>query len=315
MDETIYLDENYSTTRLITKDKPLLEQKTEYKLEPKLFLLPNAERKGEGGLRTKGYFKKSYDNKPLISIVTVVYNGEKHLEQTINSILEQTYDNVEYIIIDGGSTDGTVDIIKKYEDQIDYWVSEPDTGIYNAMNKGASLCSGDYVAFLNADDWYNGDTILSVINVILKHFSDFIFANVDLFNEEDEYTYTYNSHFNQYYRHMPFGHPTLFVKRVLLFLDPFELKYPTASDYDFICKIIKYKLPFTYLKKSIVNFRLGGISTMMNTDKELFLIRSKHFGVLSAILSWILTTRQPGIKKLVNFLMKIKYFITKRRFI
>ena len=153
MDNTIYRDGNYCTIRLLTKEKPILNQKPEYKLIPKLFLPENSERKTEGGLRMQGYYKKSYKDKPLISVVTVVYNGEKYLDQTIKSVLNQGYDNVEYIVIDGDSRDSTVDIIRKYEEHIDYWVSEPDAGIYDAMNKGASLCSGKYIAFLNADDW------------------------------------------------------------------------------------------------------------------------------------------------------------------
>jgi glycosyltransferase involved in cell wall biosynthesis len=92
-------------------------------------------------------------NNPLISIITIVYNGITTLEQTILSVINQTYKNSEYIIIDGGSTDSTVDIIKKYEKHFAYWLSEPDKGIYNAMNKGIKLSSGKYIALLNSDDW------------------------------------------------------------------------------------------------------------------------------------------------------------------
>jgi len=202
------LNPNYSTTRLCYKlvdDKYLDESgkiKEEYKFKlnfsefgivnskipakedekfDTLLFLPEGEgRKGEGGLRTKGYFKFSYEYNddlgfrvedldipvkipqtsnlksqtyPLITIITVVYNGEKYLEETIKSVINQTYPNVEYIIIDGGSTDGTLDIIKKYEDYIDYWVSEKDKGIYDAMNKGILVSNGKYLLFLNADDF------------------------------------------------------------------------------------------------------------------------------------------------------------------
>ena len=152
MNSTLILNEKYSTTRLLTQEKPIIKNNPEDSFETVLFLPQNDTRKGEGGLRTKGYFKKSYENKPLISIITVVYNGEKHLEETIQSVINQTYDNVEYIIIDGGSTDGTLEIIKKYEDKIDYWVSEKDRGMYNALNKGFSCANGEYLGWLNADD-------------------------------------------------------------------------------------------------------------------------------------------------------------------
>lgn len=95
-----------------------------------------------------------------ISIITVSYNAAKTIEQTIQSVVNQTYDNIEYIIIDGGSTDGTVDIIKKYEDKIAYWVSEPDKGIYDAMNKGILKASGEYIYFLGADDWLYNESVM-----------------------------------------------------------------------------------------------------------------------------------------------------------
>ena len=110
----IYLDERYSTTKLLTKEKPEIVKNGGDKFQSVLFLPEVEGRKGEGGLRTKGYFKKSYEGKPLITVITAVFNGEKFLEETIKSVLNQTYDNVEYIVIDGGSTDRTIDIIKKY---------------------------------------------------------------------------------------------------------------------------------------------------------------------------------------------------------
>ena len=165
MTNSISLDENYSTTRLVTKEKPEIVNNPENKFESVLFLPESEGRKGEGGLRTKGYFKKSFENKPLISIITVVFNGEKYLEETIQSVINQTYDNVEYIIIDGGSSDGTLDIIKKYEERIDYWVSERDNGIYDAMNKGIDAAGGEWINFMNAgDSFYNNEVIEKVFS-------------------------------------------------------------------------------------------------------------------------------------------------------
>ncbi|MFC1603328.1 glycosyltransferase, partial [Pseudomonadota bacterium] len=97
-------------------------------------------------------------NRPLISVVTVVYNGVRNIEQTIKSVINQVYENVEYIVIDGGSTDGTVDVLKKYDSQIDYWDSVPDNGISDAMNKGVSHASGDYIIFIHADDYFANNT-------------------------------------------------------------------------------------------------------------------------------------------------------------
>ena len=147
IDEMICIDKNYSTTRLLTREQPSIENNPEDKFESVLFLPEGEDRKGDGGLRTKGLFKTGLADKPLVTVVTVVFNGEKHLEETIQSVINQTYDNVEYIIIDGGSTDGTVDIIKKYEDKISYWISESDKGISDAFNKGVTSVTGEYINF------------------------------------------------------------------------------------------------------------------------------------------------------------------------
>ena len=108
----------------------------------------------KGGLREKGYCKKFFKDKPLLSVITVVLNGAECLERTILSIINQTYDNTEYLIIDGGSSDNTLELIMKYENQIDYWVSGPDEGIFDAMNKGIDLATGTWLNFVNAGDQY-----------------------------------------------------------------------------------------------------------------------------------------------------------------
>ena len=133
----------------------------------------------EGGLRTKKIFKSSKTNKPLITVITAVYNNEIYLEECIKSLHNQKYDNFEHIILDGGSTDRTLDIIKKYEDKIDYWCSKKDNGIYHAFNNGMKLAKGDYLGFLNSDDVYT-ENAFELLNVYIKNnpSKDFIFGAV-----------------------------------------------------------------------------------------------------------------------------------------
>ena len=122
-----------------------------------------------------------------ISVITVVLNNKSYIEDCINSVLNQSYKNVEYIVIDGGSTDGTVDAIRKYEKSISKWISEPDRGIYDAMNKGIALCSGDYIGMLNADDMFSDN---SVLQTIIDEFNFKIIAkrqNYQLFDEVMNY--------------------------------------------------------------------------------------------------------------------------------
>jgi glycosyltransferase involved in cell wall biosynthesis len=165
--EELGLVNMYSTTRLLKRLKPAFKHNQEHSLENFLFLKGAESRQSEGGLRTQGYFKQNYSHKPLITIITVVFNGAKFLEKTIQSVINQTYSNVEYIIIDGRSTDGTLDIILKYEHAINYWVSESDGGIYDAMNKATKHASGKFVNFLNAGDYF---TNLHILEAVAKEF-------------------------------------------------------------------------------------------------------------------------------------------------
>jgi hypothetical protein len=139
----------YSTTQNLVSQPPAARQQV---VDTHVFQSQGSPSLQTGGLRTQGLFKTAPSDRVLLSIVTVVYNGAQSIEQTIQSVLNQSYEHLEYIIIDGGSTDGTLDIIRRYEDRINYWISDSDQGIYSAMNKGTRLASGSHVLHLNADD-------------------------------------------------------------------------------------------------------------------------------------------------------------------
>jgi len=263
--------------------------KKDEKFDTYLFLPEREGRKIEGGLRTKGYFKFSYINKnnkwwivenddlikevelnektvknyeelPLITIVTAVYNGEKYLEETIQSVINQTYPNVEYIIIDGGSTDGTIDIIKKYEEYIDYWVSEKDKNMYDAINKGISLSKGKLIASLNSDDRYKDFKVVEDINNFIKnnYKCDGIYGNVvKVYGNKYVEKKIFQVNFDillcsEHSSFMP--QPTLFLKRKVYFNERYNLNYNYASDYDFNLKIIK-KYNICFFNRAITLFR------------------------------------------------------------
>jgi glycosyltransferase involved in cell wall biosynthesis len=292
---TICLDENYSTTRLVTQEKPEIINKPEDKFESVLFLPEGENRKGEGGLRTKGYFKKSFDDKPLVSIITVVYNGEKYLEETIQSVINQTYDNVEYIIIDGGSTDGTIDIIKKYEDKIDYWVSEMDKGIYDAMNKGIILVNGKWINFMNAGD--------RIIFLDTNSFLKFNSTNTSYYYNEEEKIIKRDSFTKMYLTHNVPCHQSIFYKKDEIIL--FDLNYPIIADFEQMTKICAKHI-FPSYSEHVVYFAKAGISYENNHDKnwkkliEKVKIIYNNLGLIYGLLSFLHIIR-----------IKLKEFIKK----
>lgn len=174
MYEAIKLDFNYSTTRQLFKEELAneseLENDNKEKNEINISFTNSSQAKiKEGGLRLKGYTKKQIEGSPLLTIVTVVYNGEQFLEDTILSVINQNYDNVEYIIVDGGSTDNSIKIIEKYENCIDYWISEKDNGMYDALHKGFSLAKGSIYAWINSDDIYLPGAFINVVNAMKNH--------------------------------------------------------------------------------------------------------------------------------------------------
>ena len=229
-----------------------------------------------GGLRTKGITKQSQKNQPLITVVTVVRNGEKTLEETILSVINQTYKNIEYIIIDGTSTDGTLDIIKKYEDKIDYWISEPDKGIYDAMNKGIDLAKGDYIALLNSDDWYELDTCEIVVGKINSIRADIYHGMARVIDERNnKIIFVYGYDIYAISQNM-IPHPTCFVSRDIYLKFKYDINYKSASDYDFMIKAYKSNVNFYFIEKIMVNFRMGGISQSIENNIETIKIKKKY---------------------------------------
>lgn len=202
-----------------------------------LVLPDNVEHGLSGGLRTRGFFKKNNVYNPLISVITVVLNGEHYLENTIQSVLNQNYKNVEYIIIDGGSTDKTLDIIRQYDGEIDYWISEKDVGIYHAMNKGVSLSGGEWLNFMNCGDKYYSDDIVN--SIFTRDISvDFLYGDAELRYPTFSIVRKAKA-LSLIWQGMVFSHQSMFTRRKWHEKYPFEMdKYDIASDYDFICKLV-----------------------------------------------------------------------------
>lgn len=229
-----------------------------------------------GGLRTKGITKASQPGKPLISVVTVVRNGVATLEQTILSVVNQTYDNVEYIVIDGASTDGTLDVIRKYEDRIDLWQSEPDGGIYYAMNKGIGLATGEYVALLNAGDWYEIDTVSEIVrNVHLAPDTDIFYGMMRIYSEKKVFLWVYG-YVHNYIDHAMVSHPTSFVRKALYSNHKYDLNYKSAADYDLFLTFYSQGYSFRFVEKILGNYILGGMSDSYVGKKETAKVLFKH---------------------------------------
>lgn len=218
---------------------------------------------------------KKYRTKkgPLVSIITVVFNGEKYLEQTILSVLNQTYDSIEYIIIDGGSTDGTLDIIKKYENELSFWSSEPDKGLYDAMNKGISKAKGKLIGMINSDDWYENEAVETVMKKFRAYPTKDIF-HADRFDVDENglrRVYKFNkSEFKNKYYDMTYDHTTMFVTSREYEKHVYNPDLTVMSDYQFILEAyLSDKSKFHYIEKAIANYRLDGVSAQIKIGKAL----------------------------------------------
>ena len=202
------------------------------------------------------------------SIITVCYNSERTIERTIKSVLSQNYANIEYIIVDGGSRDRTVQIIEKFRSDVHQFVSEKDEGIYDAINKGISMSKGDIVGILNSDDIFSNKNIISdIANIFVeKPLLDSIIGNVAFINNNNKVVRVYNSKNwtpeKFIYGFMP-PHPSFYCKRELF--DKFggyKKDYKIASDYELLIRFLKiHRISYHQLNNILVYMNLGGVST------------------------------------------------------
>jgi glycosyltransferase involved in cell wall biosynthesis len=213
--------------------------------------------------------KNGMDKPLLISVITVSFNNIHTIGETILSVLSQDYVSIEYLVIDGGSTDGTVELLKSYGDRIK-WISESDNGIYDAMNKGWKLASGDFVAYLNADDFYASTRVISLVSELLQLNPQAMAAYGDLLYIEAENSnktvrYWKSGQYNP--KSFLFGwmppHPTFFIKRsAFIEYGGFRnIELVSAADYEFMLRMLfKYRLPAVYCANVLVKMRTGGES-------------------------------------------------------
>ena len=309
--DTFCLDPAYSTTRLVTQGTPVFDKPSDVKFQSMLFLPPNPDRKGEGGLRTRGYFKQSLPDKPLITVITVVFNGAAFLENTIKSVVNQTYDNVEYVIIDGGSTDGSVDIIKEYEGQIDYWVSERDGGIYDAMNKAVTLSLGDWVYVLGSDDVLFAEA-LEKVSCYLKSQNTAYYGNVKLLSSGEIYAGSFGTYKMMYYN---ISHQSIFYPKSFYESNKYNEKYSSAADFELLMRCHgTRKYIFQYIPELIAEYNnTDGISSRQE-DQAFILDRKnvvkKNFRFIYYLL-YVIRYYTIFILKLLRIKAPIKLMISR----
>lgn len=225
-----------------------------------------------------------------LTVITVVYNNVRDIERTIQSVLGQTYPHVEYLIIDGGSTDGTLDVIRQYSGRISNWISEPDKGIYDAMNKGLALASGDYVLFMNSgDEIYAPDTVENVFACA---------DHADIYYGETE-MYDANGHSLGLRRHrtpekftwrsfrygMSISHQAIYIRRAIAGM--YDLQYRLSADIDWIIRAARKADKIVNTHLLVAKYLVGGMSKKYHRQslKERFNIFTKHYGLLPNIFN------------------------------
>lgn len=231
---------------------------------------------------------------PKFSIITVTYNAGKVLEDTIQSVVFQTYRNVEYIIVDGGSTDNTLDVVHKYQERISKVISEPDKGLYDAMNKGIRMATGDYLCFLNAgDELHENETLQKIVYTLKgKELPDVIYGETAIVDEEGHFLHMRrlstpeHLHWKSFKEGMLVCHQAFFARRELALANPYDLRYRFSADFDWCIRIMKQSKDLHNTHLTLIDYLNEGMTTQNHKAslKERFRIMTKHYGWISTIL-------------------------------
>jgi glycosyltransferase involved in cell wall biosynthesis len=227
---------------------------------------------------------------PKLSVITIVYNNARDIERTMLSVINQTYTNIEYIIVDGLSTDGTLDIIHKYKDSISKLISEQDAGIYDAMNKGLLAATGDYILFMNSgDEFFANDTAANVFAT--EEGADIYYGETEMIddaaNSLGQRRHKAPQQFN--WRGFKFGmsisHQAIYVKRSII--EPYNLQYQLSSDIDWIIRAAKKADKIVNVNQYVAKYLVGGMSKKRHRQslKERFNIMKHHYGLVPTIFN------------------------------
>lgn len=244
-----------------------------------------------------------------VSIITVCYNSEKTIRDTIQSVVSQKYPNIEYIIVDGVSKDGTVSIVQSFKDRISHFISEPDNGIYDAMNKGIALATGDIVGFLNSDDMYVDS---DVVDTVTKQFGndrcDAVYGGLVYVHPKDlrkVFRVWKSGPFHRFsflFGWMP-PHPSFFVKReIFQKYGMFNTKLKLASDYEMMLRLLyKHQIAASYVPKVLVRMRLGGISNASIFNRIRAHREDREAWRLNGLRPYIFTIWLKPLRKIFQF--------------
>jgi glycosyltransferase involved in cell wall biosynthesis len=235
-----------------------------------------------GGKRAAG----RADPHPQVSIVTVVRNGAGTLPHALESVLGQQCPGLEYLVIDGGSTDGTVEFLRASEDRIDFWISEPDAGISDAFNKGIALARGEFIGLLNSDDWYEPDAVAAAVEQLRVSGADIACGGLQYW-EGDRRTYLLMSDPRLLERGMTIGHPTVFARRECyrthgLFRRDFRL----AMDYEWLLRASRAGARFVVVDRCLANMQGGGVGDRRWRDSQREVARARALHIPAAANAW-----------------------------
>jgi glycosyltransferase involved in cell wall biosynthesis len=236
---------------------------------------------------------------PILSVVTIVYNNVKDIERTMLSVLNQTYADIEYIVVDGLSNDGTIDIIKRYEGRITKFISEKDEGIYDAMNKGLDLATGDYVIFMNSgDEFFDNDTVAAVF--ASADDADIYYGETEMIDDSGQSLgqrrhkapkqFTWRG-FNL---GMSISHQAIYIKRSLI--EPYDRKYQLSADIDWIIRAAKKAKKIVNVNRYVATYLVGGMSKTKHRQSlaERFDIMKRHYGLVPTVFNHFIIAANLG---------------------